>query len=132
MLAILHGDPEAITRRLPIMMLPAIVACFVSGNLGGVGMLTCVHTFGFAVLAASLTEYKTEKGVWMFALLFAAIWSGLIAMWLYGQFLDLRRGVPFQVGIAIDGFFAMFLMRLMVRFLWKTAKVNYSLSIGVD
>jgi hypothetical protein len=68
----------------------------------------------------------------MLALLFAAVWTGLIAMWMYGQLLDLRRGVPFQAGVAIDGFFAMFLMRLMVRFLWKAAKINYLLSIGVD
>ncbi|MEQ1831115.1 MAG: hypothetical protein ABL921_34535 [Pirellula sp.] len=132
MLAILQGDPEAITRRLPIMMIPAIIACFVSGNLGGVGILTGAHLFGFAVLAASMTEYKTDKGLWMLALLFATIWTGLIGLWMYGQFLDLLRGIPFQAGIAIDAFFAMFLMRLMVRFLWKTVKLNYSLSIGSD
>jgi hypothetical protein len=130
MLAILQGDPEAITRRLPIMMLPAIIACFVSGYFGGALLLTCVHTFMFAVLAACMTEYKTDKGLWMLALFFAVFWAGFLAMGTYAQFLDWWRGAPFQVGLAIDVFFAMFLMRLMVRFLWKTAKLNYLLSVG--
>lgn len=132
MLAILRGDPEAITRRLPIMMLPAIIACFVSGYFGGALLLTCVHAFAFAVLAASMTEYKTEKGLWMLALFFAVFWAGLLAIGTYFQFLDLWRGAPFEVGLAIDVFFTMLLMRLMVRFLWKTAKWNYSLSVGVN
>jgi hypothetical protein len=130
MLAILQGDPEAVTRRLPILGLPAIIACFVSGYFGGALLLTCVHAFGFAVLAGSMTEYKTDKGLWMLALLFAAIWGGLLSMWTYFEFLDLWRGAALEVGLAIDVFFTMFLMRLMVRFLWKTAKVNYSLSVS--
>ncbi len=112
--------------------LPAIIACFVSGNFGGALLLTCVHTFIFAVLAASMSEYKTDKGLWMLAALFAAIWTGLLALWTYGLFLDLQRGVQFQVVVAIDGFFAMFVMGLMVRFLWKTARLNYLLSVAVD
>ena len=125
MLLILRGDPEAVTRQLPIMALPAIVACFVTAQFGGFGILTFVHLFGFAVLAASMTEYKTEKGLWMLALLFAVIWTAFILLYMYGQFLDLRRGVVADWSIAIDAFLTMFLMRLMVRFLSKTAKLNY-------
>lgn len=132
MLPILRGDPEAITQRLPIVMLPAIVACLASARFGGFGLFTFVHLFGFGVLAASMSEYKTDKGLWMLALLFAAIWSGIIAMWMYGQFMDLRRGVALNAGIAIDVSCALFLMRLMVRFLWKSARLNYTISMGVD
>ncbi|MEQ1826005.1 MAG: hypothetical protein ABL921_08655 [Pirellula sp.] len=81
MQSILQGDPEAITRRLPLVALPAIIACIVTAQFGGFGILTFVHLFAFAILAASMTEYKTEKGLWMLALLFAGIWSGLIAMY---------------------------------------------------
>lgn len=130
MLAILQGDPEAITRRLPIVALPAIIACFVSGNFGGALLLTCVHTFIFAVSAACMTEYKTDKGLWMLALFFAVFWGGFLVMGTYFQFLDGWRGAPLEVGVAIDGFLAMLLMGLMVRFLWRTAKLNYSLSVG--
>ena len=35
MLPIPDGDPEAITRRLPIMMLPAIITCFLTAQFGG-------------------------------------------------------------------------------------------------
>lgn len=132
MLQLLRGDPEAITRSLPLVMLPAILGCFVIAQFGGFGILTCVHLFAFSVSAASMSEYKTERGLWMLALLFASLWTCLIAMWMYGQFLDIRRGVAFNGWIAIDAFFATFLMRLMVRFLWKTACLNYRISINTD
>ncbi len=132
MLLILRGDPEAITRRLPLMMLPAILVCFASAQFGGVGILTFAHLFGFAVLAAAMTEYRTEKGLWMLALLFAVIWSAFIVLYMYGQLTDLRRGVAVNGLLAIDVFFTMFLMRLAVRFLWKTARVNYLISMSQD
>jgi hypothetical protein len=122
---ILLGDPEAITQKLPIVALPAIIACVVTAQFGGFGILTFVHLFAFAILAASMTDYKTEKGLWMLALLFAAIWSGFIAMYSYGSIMDWRLGVAFNGAVAIDAFFTMFILRLMVRFLWKTARLNY-------
>ncbi len=67
--------------------------------------LTFVHLFAFAILAASMTEYKTEIGLWMLALLFAGCWSGLIAMYTFGQIIDLRRGVALNGTVAIDAFF---------------------------
>ena len=132
MLLILLGDPEATTRRLPILMLPAVIACVITAQFGSFGILTFVHLFGFAVLAAAMREYKTDKGLWMLALLFATICSGLIAMGIFGLIMDFRRGVVFNGAIAIDAFFAMFLMWLMVRFLWKTAKLNYAFSVQAD
>ena len=102
MQAILLGDPEVVTQRLPIMALPAIFACVVSAQFDCFGLLTFVHLFGFAILAASMAEFKTDKGLWMLALLFAAIWAGLIVMYTYGQFMDLRRGVAFNGAIAIE------------------------------
>ena len=52
-----------------------------------------------------MTEYKTEIGLWMLALLFAGCWSGLIAMYTFGQIIDLRRGVALNGTVAIDAFF---------------------------
>ena len=78
---------------------------FVTVQFGGFGLLTFVHLFAFAILAASMTEYKTEIGLWMLALLFAGCWSGLIAMYTFGQIIDLRRGVALNGTVAIDAFF---------------------------
>ncbi len=61
MLLILLGDPEATTRRLPILMLPAVIACVITAQFGGFGILTFVHLFGFSVLAAAMGEYKTDN-----------------------------------------------------------------------
>jgi len=116
---------------VPIMYLMGVLGCMVSVKLGGFGILTCAHLLGFGVLAASMTQYKTDKGLWMLALFLFVFYLGLMAMWMCGTFVDFRRGkgFVFNCSIAVDAFFGLSLGRLMVRFLWKTAKLNYLISI---
>ena len=128
---ILNGDPEAIIPLFSIMYLTGVLGCLVSVKFGGFGILTCAHLLGFGVLAASMTQYKTDKGLWMLALFLFVFYLGLMAMWMCGTFVDFRRGkgLLFNGSIAVDAFLGLSLGRLMVRFLWKTAKLNYLISI---
>lgn len=78
-----------------------------------------------------MTEYKTDKGLWMLALFLFVFYLGSMAMWMCGTFVDFRsgKGFVFNCLIAVDAFFGLSLGRLMVRFLWKTAMQNYLISI---
>lgn len=129
MIKFLSCDPEAILRWFPLLMLLAIASLVLSFQFGGLGILSSVHLFIFAVSAASMQEYKTEKGLWMLALTFAVLWAGMMSLCIYGQFMDLIRGVRFNPLIAVDAATMMFIMRMTIRFLWKCAKINYTFRI---
>lgn len=64
----------------------------------------------------------------MLALTFAVLWAEMMSLCIYGQFMDLIRGVRFNPLIAVDAATVMFIMRMTIRFLWKCAKINYRLS----
>jgi hypothetical protein len=63
MVEILSCNPDVIVRWMPLLMLLAIAAMVLSYQFGGLGILSSVHLFMFAVSAALMRDYKIEKGL---------------------------------------------------------------------
>ena len=125
---LLNGNPEAVTARLPLLIVPAFAACLLSANFDLPGLLSFAQLFALSVSAASFTNYRTERGLWMLAALFFSIWTSIFFMWIFGQSRDLMRGVAPPASLIIDGAVALFVIRIHLKFLWTTAKFNFALS----
>ena len=122
---IIAGLPEAIIPNCLLMMIAGILGCIVTAQFGGFGILTFVQVATLGVSAASLSEYRTDRGLWMFALLMLVIWGGLYALGLTMQTLDMLRGVQSPVAILIDASLATFCTTIHLRFLWRVARYNF-------
>jgi hypothetical protein len=80
LLSILRGNPGTITRHMPGMILPALVLCYCLARFALPGILTAFQVLSLAASAACFTEYRTDRGLWMLAALFAVIWLSISAM----------------------------------------------------
>jgi hypothetical protein len=126
--ALFHGDPDSVTSRLALLMLPAFIGCFVCGRFDVPGLLSCFQLAAFAVSAAMLTDFRVERGLWMLAALFFVIWAGISLMWLYGETHDLIRGVAPPTTLVVDAAIATSIMHSHTKYLWKIAIRNMAVS----
>lgn len=126
--ALFRGDPELVTARLPVLMLPAFIGCFVCSQFDVPGLLSCFQLAAFAVSAEMFSRFQVERGLWMLATLFFLIWAGLSLMWLYGETQDWIRGVAPPVSLIADAAIATSIMHSHNRYLWKIATRNLAIS----
>jgi hypothetical protein len=126
--AILQGDPQWVTRRLPALMLPAFAGCVLCARYDIPGLLSCFQLAAFAVSAAMLADFQIEKGLWVLAGLFFVFWVGISLTWLVGETRDWVRGVAPPATLMADAAMATAIMHGHTRFLWKTVLRNWAFS----
>ncbi len=73
------------------------------------------------------TEFRVERGLWMLAALYFAIWAGMSLLCLYGETRDLIRGVVPEVSLIVDAAIATAIMHGHTKFLWKVISHNLSI-----
>jgi uncharacterized membrane protein YadS len=110
------------------MMVPAFVGCYLCAWFDVPGLLTCFQLTAFAVSAATFTEFRVERGLWMLAALFFTIWAGISLMWLVGETRDSIRGVAPEGTLVLDAAIATTIMHSHTKFLWKLTLRNLSVS----
>ncbi|MCA9195384.1 MAG: hypothetical protein KDB03_26615 [Planctomycetales bacterium] len=122
---IIAGLPGSIIPNCLPLMIAGMLGCFITAQLGGFGILTFVQGAILGVSAASLREYQTDRGLWMFSVLMLVIWGALYALGLTMQTLDMLRGVQSPVAVIIDASLATFCTTIHLRFLWRVARYNF-------
>jgi hypothetical protein len=126
--ALLQGEPDTETARLPILMLPAFLGCFLCARLDVPGLLSCFQIAAFAASAAMFTDFRVERGLWMLATLYFLIWAGISLLWLYGETRDWIRGVAPAATLILDAAIATSIMHAHTKYLWKLRLRNLSVS----
>jgi hypothetical protein len=126
--ALFHGDPDLVTSRLPVLMLPAFVGCFLCARFEVPGLLSCFQLAAFAVSAAIFSEFRVERGLWMLAALYFVIWTGISLTWLYGGTRDWIFGVAVPVTLIADAAIATSIIHSHTKYLWKIVICNRSIS----
>ncbi len=124
---LIQGEPQVVTSRLPLMMLPLFVGCFVCRQLDVPGILTFFQLLAFSVSATTLIDLDKERGLWMLAGLLFLMWAGISLSWVYGTTQDWLRGVAPALTIKIDVTFSLLIMHSHVKFLWKVVVRNFAL-----
>lgn len=122
---IISGLPEAIIPHSLAFVITGVLGCCIASQFGGSGILTFVQVATLGFSAASLDEYQTDRGLWMFAILMLVIWGGLYGLGLAMQIFDMLRGFQSPVSVFIDTSLATFCTTIHLRFLWRIAHYNF-------
>jgi hypothetical protein len=128
MLSFLRGEPDVIIRWGGLLLLGGMALALVSACFKIPGIISAMHFMALGAAAGTLVQWRTDRGLWMVAGLFLAIFSAIYGMFLFGQFRDMVAGVQVGVGLAIDGGVATALLITMLRFLWRVTRYNWQLS----
>jgi hypothetical protein len=121
-------DLNRLIARAPLYMLAGFVLIGVEW-IFGVGVLSAFGVFGLGVLLACFTDYRSERGLWMLALLYGGLILGCVCVAEVCTIADLVCGAqPSPWHVAVD--FAIFLrcQWTMVRALIAVVIYNRRLS----
>ena len=125
----LQGDPEAIVGRAAILMIGGVLAFGLSNIAAGHGFITAFFLFGLGVAGASLSGWRSERGLWMLAALFFLTKAAIYWLFVWGQLRDVINGVrPESVALAVDMSIGTGLLAIEICFLARVAKDNFALS----
>ena len=129
MRSFLQGNPATIVDRVPILIIFGVVGFGLSRIANGHGGITAFFVFGLGVAGASLSSWRSERGLWMLAALYFLINATIYWLIVWAQLRDVIRGIrPESVALAVDMFMGTALLAIEIRFLARIAKNNFALS----
>jgi hypothetical protein len=117
-----RDDLNRLISRAAYYMLGG-VAMFGVVQLFDFGGFTAFNLFGFGVLLACFTDYRTERGLWMLALLYGGLFLLFALAAEYFHIADLLRGAQPPAGqVAVD-------FAIGLYFQWKMVRVAASVVV---
>jgi hypothetical protein len=105
---------DRLIARIPSYLCAGIILVGVQWQFG-VGILSAIHLFTFGVLLACLSDYRTEPGLWMLALLYGLLYLTFAVVWEYHTVVDCLRGAPVTWDVWIDAGVAIRIQWLIVQ-----------------
>jgi len=85
--------PDNQIRRGPLLLFVGFGIAGLAG-LTGFGAPTALHFIGFGALLGCVDFYKSERGIWMLALLFGTVLLTVALICEFGMLRDAFRGAP--------------------------------------
>ena len=129
MRSLMRGDPEFVVRWAWLLLLVAMLLGFLCARLEIAGIFTCAFLGALGAGGGMLVQYRTDRGLWMLAALFLVIYCGLYVLFFVGQLGDvLRNAGQAPVGVVVDFSVATLLLSANIRFLFRIARFNWSIS----
>jgi hypothetical protein len=127
MLSLIGGDPSAVVRYSGLLILSGMLLAFASVQCDTAGAITGTFAIALGAAGGSLARWRTERGLWMLAVLFLTIYCAIYVLVSLGQILDWIRGVrnP-EPSLIIDFSFGTILLSAIIRFLAKVARQNWN------
>ena len=130
---LLRGDPNTVTHFARLILLVGMVLIGVSVWLDFPGVITGTFAVGLGASGACLEKWRTESGLWMFAVLCLLLYVFIQTCFILGEFNDVIRGAaPVEFGLAVDAAIAATLLSAQLRFLWAVFKVNIAITQSSD
>jgi hypothetical protein len=125
----IQGSPYEIVRFAGLPMLTGFLLAFVSARYHVGGVITGLFLISLGACGGTLTEWRTERGLWMLAGLFLVMNCTIYCLFAYGQMRDWVRGAPAAgLGTTIDFVLGTTLLTTNIRFLAKVTQQNLELS----
>jgi hypothetical protein len=126
------SDLDRLISRGSLCLLAGFALVAVA-SLFGIGAISAVHLIGLGALLASVAEYRRERGLWMYALLFGGINVGTALLAECCMAADIIRGVPAAPWtIAVDLAIALRCQWLIVRAMASVVVYNRRLTISCE
>jgi hypothetical protein len=121
-----NGRPEVVCHYVLYPFILSIAA-FATQACFDTGVITAFFAMNLFASAASLTHWRTERGLWMLALLFFLIYVFTYACCVLGTIRDAIRGIQVDdTPLFIDFTIGFLLLSITLRFLATVAKENYA------
>jgi hypothetical protein len=127
--SILRGEPESVVRSSGVLIVLGFLVALTAARFDFPGVISGTFLIYLGACGGSLLHWRSERGLWMLAVLFLLISAVIYGLFAYGQLRDFFRGVrqP-ELGLAMDFSLGTLLLSATVRFLYKVARSNWNLS----
>ena len=131
--AFFRGEPNAIVPIGPYLLVCGMAAIGLSTFADGSGIITAFFVAGLGAAGAGLSEWRTERGLWMLAALLFLMYGFVYVCSCFGQLMDALRGAPANnTALVLDLSFGTLVLLATLRFLLKIAKENYVISASTQ
>jgi hypothetical protein len=126
MWSILRGDPAAIVSWGPYLLFAGIALFGLSLLDFDHGTVTGFLAIGLGASGGAFTKWRSERGLWMLAILFLLMNAFVYFCFCFGQVRDALRGVlPDNIALTVDVSLGALLLLVQMRFLVRVARANY-------
>ena len=126
--AILRGDPDAIVACCGFLLAGGIALMALSSFTNVPGILVGFFAATLGAAGGALEKWRSERGLWMLAMLFFLIYAFLYVCFCIGQVADALRGGPNDIYLMLEWSISIFFLVSTLRFLVMVAKENYVFS----
>jgi hypothetical protein len=129
MMSFLQGEPAAILAHTRSFLFGSLIAILSSRWTDGTGIITAFFALGLGASGAVFSHWRTERGLWMLAVLFFLMNAVTYMFIVWGQLQDAFRGVRAEsVVLFVDFAIGTLLLTITLRFLVRIAKETFLLS----
>lgn len=109
------NDLDRLISRAPLYMFAGF-ALIASEWLFGIGALSAVYLIGLGAILASVTDYRSERGLWMLAILYGVLFLGVaLAFEIFSLHDAIRGAQQANWKVAVDIAIALRCQWLIVR-----------------
>lgn len=128
----INGDPPTIIRSSQTALLAGMAGGFFAVSFDFPGLITSIFLLTLGAAGASLAAYRAERGLWMLAAVLLVMFTAIYILISAGEIRDVLRNAPNPpISLTIDFAIATALLTTNLRFLWRVALFNWSLSKSV-
>ena len=129
MRSLIRGEPDTVIRCYRPLLLASMLLGYLCATLSLPGIITCMFAGALGASGGSLAQYRTERGLWMLAVLFFALYGGIYALLIFGQIGDvLHNAAPMPIALLVDATIGTFFLTTNIRFLYQVGQFNWSIS----
>ncbi len=127
--SILRGEPESVVRCSGELVVVGFLVALTAACFDLPGVITGTFLIYLGAMGGSFLHWRSERGLWILAGLFLLCNAAFYGLFAYGQLRDFVHGAlrP-KLGVTIDFTLGTLLLSASLRFLYKVAKSNWTLS----
>lgn len=119
---------DLLIARAPYFIFAGFAVGLLLARFLGIGSITAIVLIGFGASLACMRDYRTEKGLWMLALLFGTISILAYICFESAAIAGLHQAQNFHWTDVLDICLATFIAGLQSRVLWKAFQYNREFS----
>jgi hypothetical protein len=129
----LNGEPELVRQNVHYLLVYSAVGFAAAILFDDTAVISAFFAFALWVSAAALTDWRTERGLWMLALVYLLSFGFTYACIMIGQARDILRGVQVEsIALLVDAALGTLLLSILMRFLVRVIQQNFAISYSSD
>ncbi len=128
-----RGEPDMVIRAAPWLILFGILVALVSTQLVFAPVIIALFAIGLGASGRTFEQWRTERGLWMLAVLFLLMNCGFYVLITVGQLNDILGAArAFDLMLFIDFTIGTTLLVAQIKFLKYVGRENWKISREKD